>query len=179
MHLFFRLLRYCAAKATLSRSSTCICNRESRSPKPSSSAILHRERANKIFGKRSSRLLARFIKLFTTALLPLRWSHAEGRHLQRKLRQADRRLHPIVIVREPQVTYGSCSQIMSYILNMLICVGMILLDNLLQCFLFIAMIDLSKTCGTVTSLICYALVMFMIYSWIKIKLKVLIYLIRY
>jgi hypothetical protein len=68
---------------------------------------------------------------------------------------------------------------MSYILNMLICVGMILLDNLLQCFLFIAMIDLSKTYGTVTSLICYALVMFMIYSWIKIKLKVLIYLIRY
>jgi hypothetical protein len=59
---------------------------------------------------------------------------------------------------------------------MLICVDMILLDNLLQCFLFIAMIDLSRTCGTATSLICYALVMFMIYSWIKIKLEVLIYL---
>jgi hypothetical protein len=65
---------------------------------------------------------------------------------------------------------------MSYIFNMLICVGMILLDNLLQYFLFIAMIDLSRTYGTTTSLICYALVMFMIYSWIKIKLKVLIYL---
>jgi hypothetical protein len=38
------------------------------------------------------------------------------------------------------------------------------------------MIDLSRTCDTATSLICYALVMFMIYSWIKIKLKVLIYL---
>jgi hypothetical protein len=38
------------------------------------------------------------------------------------------------------------------------------------------MIDISITCGTTTSLICYALVMFMIYSWIKIKLKVLIYL---
>jgi hypothetical protein len=38
------------------------------------------------------------------------------------------------------------------------------------------MIDLSRTCGTATSLICYALVMLMIYSWIKIKLKVLIYL---
>jgi hypothetical protein len=72
--------------------------------------------------------------------------------------------------------YGSCSQIMSYIFNMLICVGMILLDNLLQYFVFIAMIDLSRTCGTTTSLICYALVMFMIYSWIKIKPKVLIYL---
>jgi hypothetical protein len=65
---------------------------------------------------------------------------------------------------------------MSYIFNMLIYVGMILIDNLLQCFLFIAMIDLSRTCGTASSLICYALVMFMIYSWIKIKSKVLIYL---
>jgi hypothetical protein len=42
--------------------------------------------------------------------------------------------------------------------------------------MFIAMIDLSRTCDTATSLICYALVMIMIYSWIKIKLKVLIYL---
>jgi hypothetical protein len=65
---------------------------------------------------------------------------------------------------------------MSYMFNMLICVGIILLNNLLQCFLFIAMIDLSRTCGTATSLICYAVVMFMIYSWIKIKPKVLIYL---
>jgi hypothetical protein len=47
---------------------------------------------------------------------------------------------------------------------MLICVGMILLDNLLQYLLFIVMIDLSKTCDTATSLICYVLVMFMIYS---------------
>jgi hypothetical protein len=38
------------------------------------------------------------------------------------------------------------------------------------------MIDLSRTCGTATILICYALVMLMIYSWIKIKPKVLIYL---
>jgi hypothetical protein len=107
---------------------------------------------------------------------PLRRSHAEGRRLQRELRQADHRLHPVVIIKEPQVTYNSCSQIMSYIFNMLICIGMILLDNLLQCFMFIAMIDLSRTCATATSLICYALVMFMIYSWIKIKSKVLIYL---
>jgi hypothetical protein len=71
--------------------------------------------------------------------------------------------------------YDSCSQIMSYIFNMLICVCMILLDNLLQYLLFIAMIDLSRTCGTVASLICYTLVMFMIYPWINIKLKVLIF----
>jgi hypothetical protein len=37
------------------------------------------------------------------------------------------------------------------------------------------MIDLSRICGTAASLICYALVMFMIYPWIKIKLKVLIF----
>jgi hypothetical protein len=129
-----------------------------------------------VFGKRSSRLLARFVKFFTTARLPLHRSRAEDRRLQCELRQTDRRLHPVVIVKEPQVTYGSCSQIMSYIFHMLICVGIILLDNLLQCFLFIAMIDLSITCGTATILICYALVMFMIYSWIKIKPKVLIYL---
>jgi hypothetical protein len=53
---------------------------------------------------------------------------------------------------------------------------MILLDNLLQYFMFIAMINLSRTCDTANSLICYALVMFMIYSSIKIKPKVLIYL---
>jgi hypothetical protein len=53
---------------------------------------------------------------------------------------------------------------MSYIFNMLIVVGMILLDNLLQYLLFIAMIDLSRTCGTTATLICNTLVMFMIYS---------------
>jgi hypothetical protein len=45
-----------------------------------------------------------------------------------------------------------------------------LLHNLLQCLMFIAMIDLSRTCHSIV-----ALVMFMIYSWIKIKLKVLIF----
>jgi hypothetical protein len=64
---------------------------------------------------------------------------------------------------------------MSYIFNMFIYVGMILLDSLLQCLLFIAMIDLSRTCDATASLICYALVIFMIYPWIKIKLKVLIF----
>ncbi len=125
-------------QATSSHSSTCICDRESRSPELLSSVILHRERANKVFRKRSSRLLTRFVKFFTTARLPLRRSHAEGRRLQRELRQTDRHLHPVIIVKELQVTYGSCSQIMSYIFNMLICVGMILLDNLLQYLLFIA-----------------------------------------
>jgi hypothetical protein len=64
---------------------------------------------------------------------------------------------------------------MSYIFNMLICVGMILLDNLLQYLLFIAVISLSRTCGSIATIICNALIIFMIYSWIKIKLKVLIH----
>jgi hypothetical protein len=153
----------CAVEATSSRSSTCIYDQESRSLKSSSSAILQRERANKVFGKRSSRLFSRFIKFFTTAHLPVRRSHVKGRRLQRELHQANCRLHMVIIVKKLQVTYGSCSQIMSYIFNMLICVGMILLDNMLQYLLFIDMIDLSRTCCTHASLICYALVMFMIY----------------
>jgi hypothetical protein len=157
--------RFCCytVEVTSSRSSTCICNQESRSPEPSSSVILHWERANKVFGKRSSRLLARFIKFFTMAHLPLHRSRIEGHRLQHELRQVDRYLHPVIIVKESQVTYGSCYQIMSYIFNMLTYVGMILLDNMLQCLLFIAMIDLSRTCGTAASLIFYALVIFMIY----------------
>jgi hypothetical protein len=53
---------------------------------------------------------------------------------------------------------------------MFICVGMILLDNLLQYLLFIAVIDIFRTYDSTTSLICIILLMFMIYSWIK-KIK--------
>jgi hypothetical protein len=94
----FRCFYCCITEATSSRSSTCICDRESKSPEPSSSAIMHRERANKVFGKRSSRLLARFIKFFTMARLPLHRSRAEGHRLKCELRQADCRLHPVVVV---------------------------------------------------------------------------------
>jgi hypothetical protein len=52
-------------------------------------------------------------------------------------------------------------------LNMLICIDMILLDNQLQCLLFIAVIDLSRTYSNTATLICNALVVFMIYPWIK------------
>jgi hypothetical protein len=64
---------------------------------------------------------------------------------------------------------------MSYLLDMLICVVMILLDNLLQCLMFIAMIELSRTCDSTSTLICNTLIMFMIYLCIKIKLKVLLF----
>jgi hypothetical protein len=174
MHLIFRLLRYCATKATSFCSSTCICGRESRSLKLSSLAILHQERVNKVFGKQS-RLLACFFKFFITACLPLRRMHVESHRLQRELCQADHCLHPIIIIIELQVTYSFSPKIMSYLLDMLICVGMVLLDNLLQCLLFIAMIDLSRTCDSTATLICNALIMFMIYPWIKIKLKVLLF----
>jgi hypothetical protein len=50
-HLGFHLLRCYATKATLSHSSMCNCDRESSSPEPLSSVILHRERTNKVFKK--------------------------------------------------------------------------------------------------------------------------------
>jgi hypothetical protein len=65
------------------------------------------------------------------AHLRLRQMHVGGHRLQRGLHHAERRLHLIVVVKELQITYGFSSQIMSYILNVLIYVGMILLDNLL------------------------------------------------
>jgi hypothetical protein len=64
---------------------------------------------------------------------------------------------------------------MSYILNMLVCVGMILLDNLLQYLLFIIVIDLSTTFDSIFVSIYNLLFIFMIYFWIKIELKVLIF----
>jgi hypothetical protein len=95
-HLGFRFLRCCGVKATLFRSSACICDRESRSPESSSLAILHRKRTNKVFGKRSSRLLACFFKFFITTHLPLRRTRIEGHHLQRELHQTDHRRQGIV-----------------------------------------------------------------------------------
>jgi hypothetical protein len=63
---------------------------------------------------------------------------------------------------------------MSYMLNLVICIGMILLD-LLQCSIYIVVIDLSSTYDSTTILICNSLFMFMIYFLIKIKLKVLLF----
>jgi hypothetical protein len=132
MHIGFCLLVAAASPKLLHpRSSTCICDQKSRSPELSSSVILHRERANKIFGKRSSWLFARLFKFFITARLPLHWTRVKGHHLQRELRQAQRRLHPIVVIKESQVIYNFSSQIISYILNIFIYVDIILLDNLL------------------------------------------------
>jgi hypothetical protein len=124
-YLGFCLLHCCATKASSSHSSMLICDRESRSSELLSSTILHRERANKIYGKRSSRLLARFFKFFIITHLPLYRTRVEGHRLQANF------IGPIIIVKEPQITYVCSCQIMSYILDILTCVGMILLDNLL------------------------------------------------
>jgi hypothetical protein len=61
--------------------------------------------------------------------LPLCQTRVEGRRLQRGLHQVNRRFYPIVVVKELYVTYDFSSQIMYYILNMLMFA------------LFIAMID--------------------------------------
>jgi hypothetical protein len=98
------------------------------------------------------------------ACLPLHRTRAESRRIQRELRQADHHLHPIVIVKKTHIMYDLSSQIMSYILNMLICIDMILLDILLKCLLFIAMIDICRTYDSTAILIYNALVMFIIYS---------------
>jgi hypothetical protein len=60
-------------------------------------------------------------------------------------------------------------------IDILICIGTILLDNPLQCLLFIAVIDLSRIYDSTAILICNAVAIFMIYTWIKIKIKVLIF----
>jgi hypothetical protein len=91
MHLAFFLLRCYATETTSSYSLTCIYDRESMSLEPSSSAILRRERANKVSGKRSSRLLHCFFKFFITTCLPFCRMHVKGRRLQRELHQADHR----------------------------------------------------------------------------------------
>jgi hypothetical protein len=57
MLLSFCLLRCCATNAISSRLSTCICDRKSSSLEPSFSTVLHRERVDKVFWKRSFRLL--------------------------------------------------------------------------------------------------------------------------
>jgi hypothetical protein len=53
----------------------------------------------------------------------------------------------------------------------MICIDMIVLDDLLQCLICIVMIDLSSTCDCTAILICKLLDMFMSYFWIKLKTK--------
>jgi hypothetical protein len=59
---------------------------------------------------------------------------------------------------------------MCYVLNLVIWTSMILLD-LLQCLIYIIVIDLSSTYDRTVVSIFNSLFMFMIYFWVKIKLK--------
>jgi hypothetical protein len=138
--LSFRLLHYYATKTISSRSSMYICNWESGSLKSSSSSILHWERANKVFGKRSSRLLNPLHQtLHHGSSTSSSIARGASSHLPRTSSVCAWSLG-IYCCWEVTLVYNL--RIISYILNMLIIVDMILLDNLLQCFLFIIVIDL-------------------------------------
>jgi hypothetical protein len=150
------------------------CDWESRSPELSSSAILHLERANKVLESvlrdcliTSSTSLSRLVYLFVR--------HADRYHLQRVIVQTDRHLLNPTVVNKEESLYILFSQIMAYILCMIICADMILIYNLLQCLICIVMIDLSSTCDCTAVLIYKSLIIFISYFCIKIKLKVLYY----
>jgi hypothetical protein len=157
MHLGFHLLHCCVVKASSSRSSTCICNRESRSLESSTSVILHQKRANKVFRNDLHDYSIRFIKLFIMTHFPLCWLCIEPHHIYCELRQSTHGLQEYTATQEVMCVFNSW--IMTYILIMLICVGMILLNNLLQYFLFIDVIDLSRICKSNIVLIYNSLVM--------------------
>jgi hypothetical protein len=70
-HLDFCIFRLLCTKSVSSRLLACTCERETRSPKQSSSVILQQERVNKVFGKHSMCLLNHFI---ITACLPYCWA---------------------------------------------------------------------------------------------------------
>jgi hypothetical protein len=71
----------------------------------------------------------RFVKLFITTHLHIHQSRAEPHHIYYKLCQSVRGLQEYTVIEE--VMHVLNYLIMSYILNILICIGMILLDNML------------------------------------------------
>jgi hypothetical protein len=136
-----------------------------------SSAILHRERPNKVFGKRSARLLERFhiavfyVLIATARLSPCQWGATQ--HCQ-ACRGADRRrrlLYPVIPVRREM--YGFLSLTMSFIPNM-IWLGLILL---LQCFILNDMMSMFRYVHFLYAIF----VMVMIYLQINLKLKLLFF----
>jgi hypothetical protein len=137
----------------------------------SSSMILHRERANKVFGKRSARLLERFhvavlyVLVATARLTP----HQCGATRRGQARGgADRRrvLYPVIPV--SLETYGFLSLTMFFIPSM-IWLGFILL---LQCFILNHLISIF----TYVRFLYAIFVMVMNYLRINLKLKLLFFL---
>jgi hypothetical protein len=160
MHLDFCLLRSCAAKATSSRSSTCTCDQESTPTESSSSVIPHQKMVNKVFGKRSTRLIDHLLKFVITYLFIRRTPTIVVCNApSSKVRGVFSNL----VVEEEESSYIHLSLIMYFILSMMICICIILLNNLLQCLICIVMVDLSSTCDCTIILICKSLVMFMSY----------------
>jgi hypothetical protein len=121
-------------------------------------------------------LLDRFFNFIITAHLHFRRASADHRCMQCVIAYTKWHLDNPTVVKENEASYIIFSQIMPYILSMMICIDMILLDNLLQYLICIIMIDLSSTRDCTSVLICKSLVMFMSYFWIKIKLKMLLFL---
>jgi hypothetical protein len=134
----------------------------------SCSAILHRERANKVFGKRSARLLECFhiaVLVATARLPPRQWGATRRRQARGG---ADRRrclLYPVIPV--SLETYGFLSLTVSFIPSM-IWLGLILLlqyyilNHLMSIFRYVRFL--------------YAIfVMVMIYLQISLKLKLLFF----
>jgi hypothetical protein len=155
--------------------------------------ILHRERANKGFEKHSTWLLNRFFKFIITARLPLHRASADHCRLQCTVVQTEWHLRNSTVVKEEEASFVLLYLIMYYMLNLVICIGMILLD-LLQCLICTVVINLSSIFDSTAVWICNSLFMFMIYFfflrtlipstqetegyiyfWIKIKLKVLLF----
>jgi hypothetical protein len=112
----------------------------------SSSAILHRERANKVFGKRSARLLERFqiavlyVLLATARLPPYQWGATRRRQARGGVDRRRRLLYPVILVSLEM--YGFLSLTISFIPSM-IWLGLILLlqyfilNNLISMFTYI------------------------------------------
>jgi hypothetical protein len=76
----------------------CIGDQESMSLELSSSVILHQERVNKIFEKRSMWLLNRFFKLVIIVCLPLHRGRTNRHRLQHVVAQTEQHLLSSTIV---------------------------------------------------------------------------------
>jgi hypothetical protein len=133
----------------------------------SSSAILHWERANKVFGKCSARLLERFhiavlYVLVTTARLPPRqWGTTQRRQARGGADRHYRHLCLVIPVR--QETYGFLSLTMPFVPSM-IWLELILL---LQYFILNYIMSMF--------ILNYIMVMVIIYLLINLKLKLLFF----
>jgi hypothetical protein len=150
-----------------------VCRRARRSGEQvsgtSSSAILHWERANKVFEKRSARLLERFhiavlyVLVATAHLPPCQWGATRRRQACGGVDHRRRPLYPVIPV--SLETYGFLSLTMSFISSM-IWLGLILL---LQYFILNHLISMF----TYVHFLYAIFIMVMIYFRINLKLKLL------